>query len=66
MLSVTMKTTPAPSISNAPTISVRLRPIRSAEVVSQSEIPASPTSVRVKSKPICCSGRPTWRDKARG
>jgi len=50
--------TPATVISKAPTISVRLRPYRSAVVVSQSEIPASPTSVRVKRRLICRSVRP--------
>jgi len=59
MLSVNMNTSPAPSISRAPSCKVRRRPKRSADVVSQSDTAASPASVSENSQPICGSVSPT-------
>ena len=51
-------TAPAAAISNAPTMSVRRRPIRSAWVVSHRLISVSPTSVSVRRTPICPASSP--------
>ncbi len=59
---VTANTAPAPSINSAPMMSMRLRPMRSALVVSHSEITASPASVNENSTPICVALSPS-RDR---
>jgi len=57
-LSVTAKRMPAKSIKPAPAIRIRRRPIRSAVVVIQSEMAASPISVRLRSNPRSPSFKP--------
>ncbi len=43
---------PAPAMRNAPMISMRRRPIRSARVVRKKETTVSPASVKVRSRPV--------------
>src|SRR6266511_3005967 len=59
-LRVSANATPAPAISEAPRMSMRRRPIRSACVLSQSETAVSPMSVSVSNRPICCVPIPSW------
>ena len=56
--SVSTKATPATTIRMAPATRTRRRPIRSAWVVSQSEISVSPTSVSVSTSPMVRASRP--------
>jgi hypothetical protein len=53
------KGTPAATMSAAPRISMRRRPMRSAWRVIQSETSTSPTRVRVSSKPMRPSLKPS-------
>jgi hypothetical protein len=55
---VAAKTAPATTMRSDPATRTRRRPIRSARVVSQSEISVSPTSVRVRIAPIVTAFRP--------
>ena len=55
---VAAKSRPAPTISAAPSASMRRRPARSARVVTSSDTAVSPSSVRVSSRPIRSGERP--------
>jgi len=55
---VEAKTSPATTMSAAPTISMRRRPMRSARVVITSEMAVSPISVKVSSMPVCGFAQP--------
>ena len=55
-MGVATNASPATSIRPAPAMSTRRRPMRSACVVSHSEMAASPSSVRVSSSPISRAG----------
>ena len=50
--------TPAATMRIAPTINMRRRPSRSARVVKYSDTAVSPTSVSVRSMPLCDGVRP--------
>ena len=56
---VATNTSPAANMRPAPASSTRFRPIRSAWVVSHSEMAASPSNVRVSSSPTSPPERPS-------
>jgi hypothetical protein len=56
---VATNATPALAMRSEPATRTRRRPIRSALVVSQSEMIASPTRVRVRIAPIVSGSRPS-------
>ena len=58
-LLVEERTAPASVISPAPSTSIRRRPMRSAEVVIQSDVAMSPNSARLKSRPTVRSPNPS-------
>ena len=56
--SLVANTRPAAAIRPPPTMSTRLRPIRSACVVSHKDTTVSPSKVSARSRPICVPSNP--------